>query len=168
MKTKAQKIKAVEEGSKKLKESESVIFADFTGLKVNDLNIFRKSLKALGIGFEVLKKRLLKIIFEREGLELDVKKFEGQTGVIFSPKNFLETAGAAAKLSKQKEAFKILGGFDLKDKKFLGGEFVKRIGQLPSREVLLGQLAAMLTVPIKKFMFVLNEKAKQTVEIKNI
>jgi len=45
---------------------------------------------------------------------------------------------------------------------------VKRIGQLPSREVLLGQLAAMLTVPIKKFMFVLNEKAKQTVEIKNI
>ncbi len=161
-KTKAQKIKAVEEGLKKLKNSESVVFADFTGLKVNDLNVFRKSLKHLGISFEVLKKRLLKIIFEHEGLEFDVKKFEGQMGVILSPKDFLETAGVAFKLSKQKEAFKILGGFDSKDKKFLDGEFVRKIGQLPSHEVLLGQLVGMLTVPIKKFMFVLNEKAKRS------
>ena len=63
-KTKAQKTKAIEEGLKGLKNSEAIILADFTGLKVNDLNAFRKSLKTLDIGFKVLKKRLLKIIFD--------------------------------------------------------------------------------------------------------
>ena len=39
------------------------------------------------------------------------------------------------------------------------------IGKLPSREVLLAQVAGMLAAPIKMFLYVLNEKAKM-VEIK--
>ncbi len=161
MQTKAQKTKAIEEGLKDLKNSESVVFADFTGLKVNDLNAFRKSLKSIGIVFKIVKKRLLKIIFEQEGLEFDGKKFDGQTGVMLSPKDFVETAGVAFKFSRGKETFKLLGGFDLAKKEFFDGPTVKRIGQLPSREVLLGALLGMLTVPVKKFMYVLNEKAKK-------
>jgi len=161
MKTKTQKNKIVEESAHALKKSATVIFADFTGLKVNDLNAFRKSLKAVDIAFKVLKKRLLKIIFEKEGMEFTREKFTGQTGVIFSSKDLVETSNIAYKFSKNKETFKILGGFDLKEKKFVESEFIKKLGQLPSREVLLTQLAWMLGAPIRNFLFVLNEKAKK-------
>ncbi len=163
-KTKTQKIKIVENNLKNLKTSETVVLADFTGLKVNDLNAFRRSLKALGMSFGVLKKRLLKIVFASEKIEFVPKEFQGQVGAVFSPKNFVETAGVAFEFSKGKEAFKILGGFDLKEKKFFDSEYVNKVGQLPSREVLLGQLVGMLTVPMRKFLYVLSQKSQQTVD----
>ena len=47
-KTKAQKHQAVETGLESLKKSQTVILADFTGLPVNELNGFRKTLRAAG------------------------------------------------------------------------------------------------------------------------
>lgn len=160
-KTKAQKTKAVEEGLGVLKNAQTLVFTDFTGLGVNEMNVLRKALKAMGAAFTVIKKRLLKLMFEKEGIAVDPKQFEGQLGVVFSPKDIVETAGVVYKFSKErKDVLKILGGVELKEKKFIAGADVKRIGGLPSREVLLGQLAAMLTIPVKKFLFVLSQKAK--------
>ena len=56
-KTKQQKIKDVETGLAALKKSETVVLADFTGLSVNELNSFRRTLENLGLTFKVLKKR---------------------------------------------------------------------------------------------------------------
>ncbi|MFH1193172.1 MAG: 50S ribosomal protein L10 [Candidatus Jorgensenbacteria bacterium] len=160
MKTKSQKQQAVETGVKDLKGSETLIIADFTGIPTLEVNVLRKSLRAMGAVFHVVKKRLLKIILEREGIAVDPKRLAGQTGVVFSPKDIVETAGAVYRFGRGKESFKILGGLEVKEKKFMEGADVKRIGSLPGREVLLGQLAYMLTAPIKKFLFVLNEKTK--------
>ena len=160
-KTKAQKIKAVEDNSVVLKKSETVVLADFTGLSVNDLNSFRRTIEKLGLVFTVVKKRLLKIIFEKESIVFDPKQFSGQTGVVFSPKDLVETSAVVYHFSKQKEFFKILGGFDVKNRKFFEAAEIKRYGALPTREVLLGQLVSMLSSPIRSFLFVLNEKAKK-------
>ena len=43
---------------------------------------------------------------------------------------------------------------------------VKQIGQLPSREILLGRVVGMLVSPIRMFLYVLDQKSKQTVENK--
>lgn len=160
-KTKQQKIKAIEEGLENLKHSETVILADFTGLTVNEMNAFRRILKAAGIAFKVIKKRLLKLVFEKAGMEFDPSKFEGQTGVVFSARDLVETSGAVYKLSKTKEIFKILGGFDLKEKRFVDAAEIKKLGGLPSREVLLGQLVGVLSAPLRMLMYVLNEKGRK-------
>lgn len=162
MKTKAQKVTAVEEAAKALKTSQTVIFTDFTGTPVNEVNQLRKSLAAMGAALSVVKKRLVKIVFEKEKMSFDPKQFEGPTAVVFSPKDFVETANVVYKFSKGKEFFKILGGFDMGEKKFVEAGDVKKLGQLPGREALLGQLAFMLTVPIKKLLFVMNEQSKKS------
>ncbi len=160
-KTKTQKINQVKSGAEELKKNQTVIITDFTGLTANEMNMLRKVISSLGGAFQVIKKRLLKIIFEKEGIKFDPKEFIGQMGVVFSPKDIIETAGSIYNFAKQKKDFlKILGGFDMNKKKFIEGADVKRIGQLPSREVLLGQLAQMLTVPIRKFLFVLDQKSR--------
>jgi large subunit ribosomal protein L10 len=160
-KTKAQKLQAVKEGIEALKQSETVILTDFTGLSANEMNALRQLLRSAGAVFKVLKKRLLKFVFEKEKIEFDPEKMEGQAGVVFSKKDLAETAGLVYKFSKTKEALKILGGFDVKEKKFIEAAEIKKIGSLPSREVLLAQLLGMLTAPIRQFLFILNERAKK-------
>ncbi|MDI6734143.1 MAG: 50S ribosomal protein L10 [Patescibacteria group bacterium] len=160
-KTKTQKINQVKSGAEELKKNQTIILTDFTGLTANEMNALRKVIRSLGGVFRVIKKRLLKIVFEKEGIRLNPKEFNGQMGVVFSPRDMIETAGNVYNFAKQKKDFlKILGGFEVKEKKFIEGIDVKRIGQLPSREVLLGQVVGMLTAPIRKFLFVLNQKSR--------
>jgi large subunit ribosomal protein L10 len=164
MKTKAQKKEQIETGKGEFDKSETIVFADFTGLSANDLNVFRKLVRGLGGVMVVMKKRLLTLMFKEKDINFDAKKLEGQVGVVFSPKDSVETANVVyqfGKPFKTKNIFNILGGFEVKGKRFMEKAEVETLGQLPSREVLLGQLAFMLTVPIKKVLFVLNEKAKQ-------
>ena len=160
MKTKSQKIKDLETAKRKIGESRTIVVADFTGLSVNSMNTLRKSLKSAGIGFAVIKKRLLKIAFSETGIKADPKKFEGQTGVVFSPEGISETSQIIYKFAKQnKNKFKILGGVEVEENKFLDGGEVEYIGKLPGRDVLIGQLVGMIAAPIKSFLFILNEKS---------
>lgn len=161
MKTKAQKRAQIESGVKGINASETLVLADFTGVPTAELNAFRKTLRTMGAAFTVVKKRLFKLMLKEQGIEFEPKTLNGQLGVVFSPKDLMETAGATYRFSRRKEAFKILGGFTLKEKKFVEGADVVRYGALPSKEVLLGQLVGMLTVPIRQFMTVLIEKSKK-------
>src|SRR3989344_7297670 len=166
MKTKAQKIKQVEEGTVAIKKSETLIFADFTGATVSELGKLKKALRETGAKFTVYKKRLLGLMFKNLNIDFDVKKFEGQVGTVLSPKHIADVAGPVYKFSREvigtdkKERFQILGGFDLTGKRFLEAQEVKMIGQLPPREVLLGQLLGAVSGPLKMFLNILDQKSK--------
>lgn len=162
MKSEAQKIESVTKGEELTKDSQTVILANFSGLKVNDLSKFRKTLKTKGAVFSVIKKRLLKIIFEKIGFVFDRQRFADQVGVVFSPADLIATASEIYRFAKQNEAFKVIGGYDLKEKKFIEAAEIIQIGQLPSREILLAQLVDMIAAPIKKLLLALNEISHKT------
>jgi len=165
MKTKAQKKQQVAEGVEKIGGSKTLVVTDFTGLTANDMNAYRKALRAIGTPLRVMKKRLLRIALKEQGIEFDTDQFPGQMGVAFSPADSLEVSGVVYRFSKPFEkagSFKILGGYNLEDKSFITSDDMKRLGQLPSREVLLGQLVGMIASPIRSFLFVLDQKAKKS------
>ena len=162
MKTKAQKTEKVKENIENIGESKTLIFSDYKGTKVNDLNSFRKVLMELGAKFEVIKKRLLRVAFEEKKLDFDPETLEGQLGVIFTDKPVEEIAGAVYKFASGSKTFKISGGFQVGENKFLSGEEVEMIGKLPSREVLIAQVVGTIAAPIRAFLYVLNEKSKQS------
>ena len=131
------------------------------GLSVNRLNAFRNSIRREGGFFRVVKKRLLKFVFEKEGIVFDPHAFEGQIGIVFSPKDIPETSSIVYTFAKQEpNSFKILGSFNIKEKIFITGADVIRSGKLPSREILLAQLIGMLSAPIKMLLYVLDQKSK--------
>lgn len=145
-----------------MKGSAAVILTDFTGVSANEVNKLRRTLKAMQAAYQVVKKRLLRFVFKELGIEFDSKQFSGQVGVVFSPKDIVETSHAVYAFSKtQKDVFKILGGFDVAAKQFIEGGDVKKIGQLPSREILLAQVVGMIAFPLKSLMYVLNETSKK-------
>lgn len=166
MLTKEQKNKQIKQGQELLKESKSVVFVDFTGAGVKDLKSLRNILKELGAKMKVFKKRLIRIAFHREKIDFNPEKFESQAGAIFSDKDISEIIPSAYKFIKnlKKKDFKILGAYDVENKSFIDEEMAIEIGQLPPREILLGQLVGVLSAPIRSFMYILNEKSKQTVE----
>jgi large subunit ribosomal protein L10 len=165
MKTKAQKAQAVEAGGAALKASETVVFTDFTGLSVNELNALRKTLKAIGATLRVMKKRLVRVMFAGAGVSFDEKQYGGQMGVVFSPKDAVETAGILTKFGKQfeKKGFmKILGGFTAAEKALVDRTTMVRYGSIPPKEVLLTQLVYILSSPIRSLAFVLDQAAKKS------
>lgn len=166
MLTKEQKAKQIEEGEKLLKENKSLVFIDFSGAGVEDLKSLRKILKDFGAKLKVIKKKLMRIVFERERIDFNPEQFESQLGVIFTDKDASELAAPVYKFSKEleKKGFKILGAYDLSAKNFIEGETMIKIGQLPAREVLLSRLVGVLSAPIRILAYILNEKSKQTVE----
>ena len=161
MKKKAEKIQEVEERAKEVASSKTLIFTSFTKLPINELNELRKSLRQINAPFRIIKKRLFKRVLEKQNFDFEYGKEEGQAGIVFSPKDMLETSGVVYSFAKSHDTLAIVGGVDGEEGKLVPAEYVIRLGQLPSREVLLGQLVGMLVFPIRSFLFVLNEKAKQ-------
>lgn len=155
MLTRKQKIEKVAESRKLLDQSRSVIFVDFSGKSVKEMEGLRKGLAELGAKLKIIKKKLLRIVFTDKSIDFNPEQFESQVGTIFAPKAIYEIAGQV-----YKSGVKMIGGYDLEEKAVWDEGQMKMLGQLPSREVLLGQLVGMLTAPVRMFLYVLSEKSK--------
>jgi len=55
-----------------------------------------------------------------------------------------------------------MGAYDMKENRLVDAKEFNIVATLPSREVLLAQIAMMLTMPMKQIMMILSEKAKKT------
>ena len=155
MLTKTQKKQKIEDSKKLMDESRSLIFIDFTGKSVGEMENLRRKLGELGAKLKVIKKKLLRIAFSEKKIEFDPEQFETQLGTIFAPSEIHEIAGPV-----YKSGLRMIGGYDLEAKTALDAKQMKMLGQLPSREVLLGQLVGMIAAPIRMFLYVLSEKSK--------
>src|SRR3989344_1368399 len=176
MKTKQQKQAELNEGKKLLEKSQILIFTDFSKVATADIRKLRQQLSEVKAKYFVIKKRLLGLLLKEQGIELDVKGLGSQIGTIFSESDvekasapvykFFYGIGGDTKATRAESIKKIVGAYDLKKKNFFESKDVVFIGQLPPREVLLGQLFGMIAAPISSLLYVLNERAKQTVETK--
>ena len=167
MLTKEEKKQAIALGETIIGKSKNVLFVDFTGVPTAEVRKLRMLMKEIGGTFTVIKKRLLHIALKNKGIDFDPStKFARQAGMIASQLEVFEIAGKiqaiVKEIAKAKKELKILGGVDLVTKKEISAAEFVIIAKLPSREVLLTQIAFMLTMPIKKVMIALNERAKQT------
>ncbi|MEK7193385.1 MAG: 50S ribosomal protein L10 [Patescibacteria group bacterium] len=163
MKTKAQKSEELKKGKQLLEGSHFLVFTDFTKVATKDLRRLRSELTKLNAGFMVIKKRLLAILLKEKGVDFNPKQFKFSLGTVFAQD--IEKASATVykffkELGAEKE--KVLGGLDLKSKGFLDADKIRAIGQLPPREVLLGQLLGMIVAPIRSLLYVLKEKSTRS------
>ena len=156
MLTKQQKTKQIEASQQLLEKNQTLIFTDFTGLPTAELKTLRSLLREFGAKFKVTKKRLLKIAFQKRGIDYDPTQFTGPVGVIWLAKDIFEPAAKLyqflKELTKAKKELKILGGWDATAKKGITAEEFMTIAKLPTREVLLTQIAFMLTMPLRQIM----------------
>lgn len=145
-----------------LKNSKNMIFVNFTGTGVEDIKELKKTLRPLGSTVRVVNKKLLRVSLEKAGVEFNPQQFETQLATIFSSADISDIASPVYKFfkSKEKKGFDIYGAYDMEGKLFMDAATTKRVGQLPSREVLLSQVVGVLAAPISMFLYILTERGK--------
>lgn len=118
--------------------SPNIYVTDFTGLDVRKLTELRRRLRAAGARFVVVKNTLAQRALAANQISLLDDHLAGPTGLVLAGNDPLAAAKVLGDFAKehQKPAVRI----GLVDGKAVDPAYVKRLGALPPREVLLGQL----------------------------
>jgi large subunit ribosomal protein L10 len=164
MKTKDQKKEEVAKGAKLLQDSKVVLLADFTKLPAEAIRQLRRSLRESEASLKVMKKRLLRIVLKEKGIDYDPKISKTSVGAVFAGSDVEVASSPLVKFFKQFQLEKtnIIGGYDVATGKWIAAEEVAFLGTLPPREVLLSQVLGMFAAPLKSFMYVVDQKSKQS------
>lgn len=164
--TKQQKTALIDEATKGMSDSKAAVFTEFKGVGMEDFKKVRRELKKVNADMKVVKKRLLNIALKNVGVEFDTMAMKDQMAAVFSKSDLSGVAPIVHKFAKEilkskKGTFSVLAAYDAQDKRVVDANEFKVLATLPSREVLLAQIAMMLTMPLKQMMMTLNERAKK-------
>ena len=126
----------------RLKDSKNIYVTDFTGLSVGKITELRRKLRAAGARYVVVKNTLAqRALAANEIRELD-DHLAGPTGLVLAGADPLAAAKVLGEFAKENHKPKVRIG--LVDGKAVNPAYVKRLGELPGREALLGQFAGCL------------------------
>lgn len=167
MKSKSQKQEELERGKELFAQSNALVFVDLAQVKTKEARNLRNELKKSGNPLFVIKKRLLGLILKERGMPFEAGAMKTSVGTVFA--RDLEDATStifkffkALEKEKKIEGEKILGGYNLAAHMPLDAAHVIMLGNLPSREVLLTQLASMIAAPVRSLLYVLKEKSQRS------
>jgi large subunit ribosomal protein L10 len=142
-----------------LANSEGAVFVQFNGLSVKDANALRRSLRAEGVTYKVGKKTLLKRVLGELGISGELPALVGEIAVATSA-DALAPARVVYEFQKShKDMVTLVGGIFEGVYRDMAGITV--IATIPSRDVLLSQIAYLLKSPLQRLAIAVNEVAKQ-------
>lgn len=156
--TKQKKQEVIGELTEKLAGNQTIVFVNFKGITVAETDKFRKQLREAGVGYKVSKKTLLNRVLEAKGVTGTQPDLFGEVGVAYST-DALAAAREVFNFSKGKVTPKIVGGV-------FEGEYADQtrmmsIATIPSREVLLSQIAYLLKSPIQRLAIAVGQVAEK-------
>lgn len=138
--------------------SQTLALAEYRGLTVAHMDALRRSARDQGVYLHVLKNTLARRAVAGTGFEVAADAMSGP--LIYS---FSEDAVAAAKVladfARTNDKLIVKGGAYAG--KVLDVEGVKALAAIPSREVLIAQVAGLLKSPIQRMAGVLAALAEQ-------
>lgn len=142
------KVAIVEEITAKLNESVAVFVSEYRGMKVGQMANLRAPLRAAGAEHKVYKNTLARLAATDAGYESLNEYLLGPTALTFVTGDSVAAAKALLDQSKANPLLVIKGGV-LGDAPMTADD-VKALASLPSREVLLAQLAGAFQAPLVK------------------
>jgi len=155
-KTKAQKQEILNKIKQNVEESKSIVFASYTGLKVNETNELRKQLDEIGAKYEIVKNSLLKITNKDFN-------FEGPTAAVYSFEDEIAGIKKFFEFTKDKKDIQILGGYI--DDKLITQDEVITLSNLPSKDEMIAKLIGSMNAPLSNFVGVNREVYSKFVRV---
>ncbi|WP_041194093.1 50S ribosomal protein L10 [Candidatus Symbiobacter mobilis] len=159
--SKSEKESVISEVSRLVTGSQTVVLAEYRGVSVADMTRLRANARSAGVALSVVKNTLA-----RKAVQGSV--FEPLSSLMKGPLlyGFSSDAVAAAKVvtefAKQQPKFIVQGG--AYQGTLLNVEGVQQLANIPSREVLLGQLLGLMQSPISGLARVLSAVAESRAE----
>lgn len=156
------KEKEVAELQELFTSSDAIILTDYRGITVSEDVKLRAAMRNANIEYRVAKNTLLKIACNNFGsTDLD-SYFNGPTSVAFA-KDPVAAAKILSDFCKETKKTEIKAG--LLTGKLIDADAVDTLAKLPSREVLLAQVAGTLAAPMASFAGVASAMLRQLVTV---
>ena len=149
----------VEEISNSIKDAQSVVLVNYSGLTVEQDTILRKELREAGVQYKVYKNTMMRRAFEGTAFESLSDHLHGTNAIAISETDATAPARILAKYAKDVKAVKLVAG--VVEDKYYDEAGIKALADIPAREVLLGRLLGSMQSPIANFARVLNQIAEQ-------
>jgi large subunit ribosomal protein L10 len=131
----------------RLASTDTVLAADFRGLSVKQVSQLRGSLREAEAEMTVVKNTLARRAATSTGREALLPYLDGPTGLVWVDGDAATAAKALHQFSQGNDALKIKGG--LLEGADISAEGIGRLASLPSREVLIAQLAGGVAAPLR-------------------
>jgi large subunit ribosomal protein L10 len=157
--TKTQKAEIIEVLSNEFKDAQSVIFCDYKGLTVSNLEKLRKMAREKETKVQVVKNTLATIALsnaELTGVELK------DTNILVWGADSIATSKVASDFAKDNDKFVIKSAYV--DREPANAAKVEAFAKLPGREELLGMLASVWMGPVRNFTIGLDALRRQREE----
>jgi len=160
---KSQKMFTVDNLTEKFKQAKSLIFADYSGLKVDQINKLRQEIKKAGGEFEVIKNTLLSKASQGGKWQIENEQLKGPTAALWIYNDDISPLKILDKFIKKNELPKIKFGFW--DKEMIDGEKITQLANLPGLEELRAKLVGFLKSPLYQLTNALNCDIRKLVVI---
>ncbi len=157
--TKKQKEEVVNELQGMLKDSGSVVFANFHGLTVADSSAVRRALRAEGVSYKVAKKTLIKRALDSLTVKGERPGLVGELAVAIGSDPIAPARMVFDFQKKLDKKISIIGG--IFEGEYKTKEEMTSIAMIPSLQTLRGMFVNIINSPIQRFAIALNQIAEK-------
>lgn len=149
----AQKERVIEQAKEWYGKSVGLVFTDYRGLKVKELQQLRRSLNAKGAEIHVVKNTLFRLAAGEDVSKFPDEMHNGPTAIAFVYQNESEVAKVLFDFEKQTKTLSVKGGY-------FGGQVfdakgVEALSKLPPRDVLIAQVIGTIAAPLSNLVGVI-------------
>ena len=149
----------VQEISETIKDAQSMVVVNYSGLTVAEDTELRKQLREAGVTYKVYKNTLVSRAVEGTEFESIREVLEGPSAFAVSATDATAPARVLAEFAKKAPNLEIKAG--VVEGTFYDANGMKAIASIPSREVLVSKLLGSLQSPITNLARVLNQIAEK-------
>lgn len=164
---KQQRQDAVETLSQKIADSTAGFVINYQGLSVEATNNLRRQVRKAGSELKVAKNTLLRRAAQQTDFETLRESFVGPTAVVFVKNNPVPVVKVLNKFIKDNPSVPLQIKAGVLNKKLLSVQEIDMLAELPSREVLLGQLVGVLSGPARALVTALSEVPRKFLRVLN-
>ncbi|HKH87949.1 MAG TPA: 50S ribosomal protein L10 [Acidimicrobiales bacterium] len=144
----AEKVAVVDEVRGHLEEADAAILTEYRGLKVGDLATLRRALRAAGAEYKIYKNTLVQRATADSRHAVIGSLLEGPTAIAFVEHDVAAAAKVLREFARTHPALVVKGSFV--GSGLLDAQTTNALADLPSREVLLAQIAGALAAPMRQ------------------
>ena len=139
----ADKTAVIDEVAEKVSETTAAVVTEYRGLTVAEISSLRRTLRAAGADYKVFKNTLVKRAISGTPAEPLGEFLAGPTAIAWIKGDISGVAKALRDFAKATPTLVILDG------RALSAKDLGALADLPSREVLLSQLAGLIAAPMR-------------------
>ena len=143
-----------DELSKKIKKAQAFVLADYRGINVEEVTQLRNDLRKAEVEYKVIKNTLTRFAAKENNLDELLPHLEGPTAIAISYTDPVAPAKILSEYIKKHENFKLKAGYV--EGKVIDADEIKRLANVPSKEVLISMVLGGLNAPITGLVNVLN------------